>query len=499
MSILLSELLDAFSCTIHGNASKITVTRIEYDSRKAVDAGTLFFCMPGARLDGHDYAAKVYEAGCRAFVVEHTVDLPEDAVQIVVKTARESLALLSAKFYGNPADKLKLIGITGTKGKTTTAILVSEILSCCGIKCAYIGSNGIQIGDKHYPTVNTTPESRELHRYFALMLEDGVTHVAMEVSSQALNNYRVMGLHFDSAIYTNLAPDHISPEEHPTFEDYRDAKRKLFTDHGVGTIIYNADDKHAEYMIHGINANLVSCAIHADAAFKAEDIRPYRDRTSLGIDFDLLHEGVKTGFRMRTPGEFSVYNGLSAIAVCAHYGVSLREISDALRTISIKGRFEIVDALDGVTFIIDYAHNGLSLTHALEVLRTYDPKRLICVFGCIGGRTFGRRKELAETAGRLADFTVITSDNPDNEDPDVIIADVLTYFDKSKLYTTITDREEAVRFVTRIADEGDIILFAGKGHEDYQLVNGEKVPFSEKAILLDEAAKIAADVRAAVL
>lgn len=499
MSILLSELLDAFSCTVYGNADALTINRIEYDSRKAVDAGTLFFCMPGARLDGHDYAAKVYEAGCRAFVVEHIVALPDDAVQIVVRTARESLALLSARFYGNPADKLKLIGITGTKGKTTTAIMVSEILNSCGIRCAYIGSNGIQIGEKHYPTVNTTPESRELHRYFALMLENGITHVAMEVSSQALNNYRVTGLKFDTAIYTNLAPDHISPEEHPTFEDYRDAKRKLFTDYGAGTIIYNADDGHADYMIRDAKANFVSCAIHADADFKAEDIRPYRDSTSLGIDFDLVHDGIKTGFRLRTPGEFSVYNGLSAIAVCVHYGVSVREASDALRTISIRGRFEIVDALDGITFIIDYAHNGLSLTHALEVLRAYDPKRLICVFGCIGGRTFGRRKELAQTSGKLADFTVITSDNPDNEDPDVIIADVLTYFDKSKLYTTITDREEAVRFVTRIANEGDIVLLAGKGHEDYQLVNGVKVPFSEKAILLDEAAKVKAEIREAVL
>lgn len=499
MSISLSQLLESFPCTLHGNPDALIVNQIEYDSRKAVNEGTLFFCMPGARSDGHAYAEKVYKAGCRAFVVEHRVALPDDAVQIIVENARAALALLSAKFYGNPADKLKLIGITGTKGKTTTAILVSEILNSCGIRCAYIGSNGIQIGAQHYPTVNTTPESRELHRYFALMLENGITHVAMEVSSQALNNYRVMGLQFDTAIYTNLAPDHISPEEHPTFEDYRDAKRKLFTDHAAKTIIYNADDEHADYMIHGAKANFVSCAIHQNADFKAEAIHPYRDRTSLGIDFDLVHSGIKTGFRMRTPGEFSVYNALSAIAVCVHYGVSIREASNALRTISIQGRFEIVDALDGVTFIIDYAHNGLSLTHALEVLRRYDPKRLICVFGCIGGRTYGRRRELAEASGKLADYTIITSDNPDTEDPDAIIADVLTYFDCSKLYTTITDREEAVRFAARIANEGDIVLFAGKGHEDYQLINGKKMPFSEKAILLDEVAKIKANVREAVL
>ena len=499
MSITLSNLISSISCDVRGDAAGITVDSLEYDSRKVSGNHTLFFCMPGARLDGHDYAEKVYESGCRALVVERFLPLPDDCVQIKVNKARETLALLSAEFYSRPADKLKLIGLTGTKGKTTTAILVSEILNSCGIKCAYIGSNGIEICGRHYPTVNTTPESRELHRFFAMMVEAGVTHVAMEVSSQALNNYRVCGLKFDTVIFTNLAPDHISPGEHPTFEDYRDAKKKLFTDYGAETIIVNTDDDYADYMISGADAEIISCSLLGDGDFHAAGIRPYRDRTSLGIEFDLICGGIKTGFRLRTPGEFSVYNGLSAIAACVHYGVSVREASDALRSISIKGRFEIVDALDGITFIIDYAHNGLSLTHALEVLREYEPSRLICVFGCIGGRTYGRRQELAQTSGKLADFTIITTDNPDNEDPDDIIADVLTYFDQSKLFTTITDREEAVRFAARIAKEGDIILFAGKGHEDYQLIRGEKIPFSEKAILLDEASKINAEIREAVM
>ena len=490
MSIKLDQLLAGYPCRVVGNPAGIEIDAVEYDSRKAKSSRTLFFCMPGARLDGHDFAPALYDAGCRAFVVERELALPEDAVQIIVPHARESLAHLSARFYGNPADKLKLIGLTGTKGKTTTAILIREILCSCGIPCAYIGSNGILIGDKHYETVNTTPESRELHRYFAMMVEAGVTHCVLEVSSQALNNYRVCGLTFDTAVYTNLAEDHISPTEQPTFDDYRDAKRKLFTRYGVKNIVYNMDDANHAYMIDGVQANLISCGILGSADFKAGDIRPYRDSTSLGIDFDVTHNGVKTGIRLRTPGEFSVYNGLEAIAVCTICGLTVRQASDALRTISITGRFEIVDALPGITFIIDYAHNGFSLTHALEVLREYRPRRLICVFGCIGGRTRGRRKELAQASGSLADFTVITSDNPDNEDPDVIIEDVLTYFDKSKPYTTITDRDEAVRFTVRIAQEGDIVLFAGKGHETYQLVAGEKVPFSEKAIILDEAAKI---------
>ncbi len=490
MSIKLDKLLTGYPCRIVGNPADIEIDSVEYDSRKAKSAKTMFFCMPGARLDGHDYAPAVYKAGCRAFVVERELALPNDAVQIVVSHARESLAHLSARFYGNPADKLTLIGLTGTKGKTTTAILIREILCSCGIPCAYIGSNGILIGDRHYETVNTTPESRELHRYFAMMVEAGVTHCVLEVSSQALNNYRVCGLTFDTAVYTNLSEDHIGAGEHATFDEYRDAKRKLFTRHGAKNIVYNADDANHAYMIDGVQANLISCSIAGEGDFTAQDIRPYRDSTSLGIDFDVTHNSVKTGVRLRTPGEFSVYNGLEAIAVCTICGLSIRQASDALRTISITGRFEIVDALSGVTFIIDYAHNGFSLTHALSVLREYRPRRLICVFGCIGGRTQIRRKELAEASAKLADFTVITSDNPDHEDPDIIIEDVLTYFDKSKPYTTITDREEAVRFVLRIAEEGDIVLFAGKGHETYQLIAGEKVPFSEKAIILDEAAKI---------
>ncbi len=489
MSIRLSTLIQNYPCEIHGSADPI-LTEIEYDSRKRVADGNLFFCMPGAKLDGHSFAGKVYEAGCRAFVVEHLLDLPDDAVQVVVKSSRAALADLSAVFYGEPAKQLTLIGITGTKGKTTTAILIKEILCACGIDCAYIGSNGISYQDKQFETVNTTPESRELHRHFRGMLDAGVTHVVMEVSSQAICTHRVNGLQFDTVIYTNLGRDHISPIEHATFDDYRDAKRRLYTDFGAKNIVYNADDEHGAYMVHGTNARLLSYAIQKDADFRGSDLRPYRDSTSLGIEFDVTYDGIRTGVRLRTPGAFSIYNGLAAIAACTCYGVTIRECAEALRTISITGRFEIVDAVPGVTFIIDYAHNGLSLTNALSELRTYSPKRLICVFGTVGGRTQERRQELAEAASKYADYSVITSDNPNFENPDVIIAEIVAHLDPNALYTTITDRDEAVRFAVRIAEEGDIILFAGKGHETYQLINGAKVPFSERTIILDEAAKV---------
>ncbi len=491
MTALLTDLLSGIKCELHGSPAGKSIEKIEYDSRRA-DSTTLFFCMPGARADGHNFAPQAYDLGCRAFVVERILSLPPDAVQILVAHSRETLAYVSAKFYGNPADEMTVIGITGTKGKTTTAILIEEILNSCGTSCGYIGTNGVVIGENRYDTINSTPESRELHKYFRMMRERGYTHVVMEVSSQALDHYRVAGIKFDTVIYTNFSEDHIGEGEHATLEEYRDAKHKLFTDYSAKNVIYNADDPTAEYMINGATGRLISYGIDKEAEFRGCDMRPFRAETSLGIDFDVVRDGVKTGIRLRTPGSFSVYNGLAAIAAVTCSGISVREAADALKCISIKGRFEIVDAIPGITFIIDYAHNGLSLTRALTVLREYSPKRLICVFGSVGGRTYVRRRELAEAASRLADFSVITSDNPDREAPENIINDILAYFDSTKLYTAITDREEAVRFAVRIANEGDIVLFAGKGHEDYQLIDGKRVPLIERKIILDEAQRVLA-------
>ncbi len=488
MEILLDDLLSAFPGETAGETAGRVIGKVEYDSRKA-DRETLFFCLPGARADGHDYAPSAYEAGCRAFVVERALPLPADAVQIIVPDAREALAYASARFYGDPAKELCVIGVTGTKGKTTTALYISGILSACGIPCAYIGTNGVVIGGEHFETVNSTPESRELHRFFAMMRDRGYTHVAMEVSSQALYHARVKGIPFDTVIFTNLTEDHVSPTEHATFEEYRDAKRKLFRDYGAKHVIANADDPYTPYMTESVRERTVTYGIDSPADYTASGIGRFRDETCLGVEFEMTACGQKTHVRLRQPGRFSAYNGLAAIAAAACMGISPEKAAEAAAAISVRGRMEMVDAIPGITFIIDYAHNGVSLTNALTELRAYDPGRLVCVFGCIGGRTFHRRRELAEAASSLADFTVVTSDNPDFEDPEDIIEDVMQYFDPSKLAITIPDREEAVRFAVRTAKKGDIVLFAGKGHETYQIVRGEKVPFSERAVLLDEAAK----------
>ncbi len=502
--MLLTKLLTALpEAIVTGCPEGVDIHTIEYDSRKTgpetgFGCHSLFVCMPGARLDGHDYAPAMYEKGCRTFLCARRMDLPEDAVQIQVETPRLALAQLSAAFYGYPAAEMKIIGITGTKGKTTTAILLSGILSENGIPCAYIGSNGIDIGPDHYETVNTTPESRELQKYFRKMLDAGYRHVVMEVSSQALHTWRVHGIPFDACLFTNLGEDHISPSEHPSFEDYRDCKRRLFFDYPCRHIVTNPDDPHWQAVSGNPSVPTLTYAIEtranpetgAPVDFTASDIRPFRSETALGIEFDCVHNGTRTPVRLRTPGDFSVYNGLCAIAAASLYGITVEDCARTLYHMSIRGRFEIVDAIPGVTFLVDYAHNGMSLENALTELRRYKPGRLICLFGSIGGRAQNRRRELAEVSGKLADISIITSDNPDREPPEEIIRDILSWFDRSRPHFVIPDREEAVRAAVQMARPGDIVLLAGKGHETYQIIEGEKVPFSERNILLEEAALV---------
>lgn len=484
--MILTKLFEKIEYTVlAGNASSVDVRCIEYNSMK-IRGGELFVCLPGARVDGHSFAKSAYNAGCRAFLCERPVELPSDAFIAVTPDTRSALAEISATFYGYPAEKLHIIGVTGTKGKTTTALLIQSILENSGIPCAYIGSNGVIINGRHVETVNTTPESRELQHYFATMVAEGVTHAAIEVSSQALEHNRVQGLDFDVCIFTNLSPDHIGEGEHASFEEYRDAKRKLFSDYVTKLAVINADDEASEYMVRGAGVPTVTFSMKGDADFSGSGCEIYRDETSLGITFACENGGIRTKVTMRTPGLFSASNGLAAIAACSYFGVSVESSAEILARTPVNGRFEVVDGLAGRTFIVDYAHNGLSLTSALKVLRQYDPTRLICVFGSVGGRTRGRRRELAEAASALADYCIITSDNPDFEEPSEITDEIVNYFDKSTPYEVIVDREKAVRRAVSMAEVGDIVLFAGKGHERYQLVRGEKVPFCERDIIKDE-------------
>ena len=468
-----------------------SIEAVEYSSKSA-GKNTLFFCLRGASGDGHDYAADAYSSGCRAFVVERFLDLP-DAVQIVVADSREALAYMSAAFYGHPADSLKIIGVTGTKGKTTTAHIFRAIMENAGIPCAYVGTSGVIIGNKTYDTKNTTPESRDLQAYFKEMINKNVKYAVIEVSSQALAHHRVDGVPFAAAAFLNLSEDHVGGVEHPTFEDYMYSKSRLFSEHKPEFVVYNADDESSAYMLAECAAPRVSFSISNESAdYFASDIAPYRDEMTLGVSFSLHTKSQTTDVRVCQPGKFSVSNALAAIALAVHFGVSEKDCARTLAHATAPGRCEIVKGLAGRTFVIDYAHNGVSLSASLSVLREYDPARLIVVFGSVGGRTKGRRAELAHAASTLADLAVVTSDNPDFEPPEDVIRDILAAWDGAALYIAIPDRDEAVREAIRLSEPGDIVLFAGKGHETYQLIRGERVPFSERELILSECAEIEA-------
>ena len=466
----------------HTGASDAEISAITYDSRKAA-AGSLFVCLVGAWLDGHTYAASAYKNGCRAFLCEHALDLPADAAQIITADTRAALAVIGADFYGNPADQLHIIGITGTKGKTTTALLTAAIMTEAGLPCAYIGSNGVDIAGVHEATANTTPESLELHRLFRKMLDANVHHVVLEVSSQALRHNRVDGIPFEVVAFTNLSEDHIGPGEHPDFEDYKNAKHRLFADYQAREMIYNADDDTSEFMRIGFGGHQTSYGIERAADYHGTALAQFRSETALGIDFLCEHSGSSTAVRVLSPGEFSASDALCAIALCGAFGVSPAQAAQTLAHTPVQGRFEVVEGLPGRTFIVDYSHNGLALTSALKTLRAYNPHKLLCVFGSVGGRTQVRRRELAEAAGAFADYSIITSDNPDFEPPEDVIKEIASHMPEGAHYTCITDRRDAIRAAIGMAEDGDIILFAGKGHEDYQLIEGKKVHFVEREII----------------
>ncbi len=486
--MILSELMKVIDYTETINrsgldAKQIDILSLASDSRK-VFAGSLFVCISGALSDGHDYINAAYNSGCRVFVAEHTVELPDDAFIIVAKNTRVALARLSAAFFDHPAKELTVIGITGTKGKTTSSLLIYNVLSENGIPAAYIGSNGIYYLDNRFDTVNTTPESYDLHENMRKMVDAGVKVLVMEVSSQALKMARVHGIDFDIAVFTNLSPDHIGEFEHPDFNDYKHCKHTLFTDYNAKYMIYNADDEHSEEMTYGSRCEKISFAVNTPADYKAENITFFRSPANIGVAFDCKADGDTLPISLSFPGDFSVYNAMTALAVCERLGLDRKDIISAMKKVRIDGRFETYELPNGATVVIDYAHNGVSLKAALTALRNYCPTRLICLFGSVGGRTQMRRAELGLVASRDADFCIITSDNPDNESPTVIISEIAAYFTAGTCpYVAIADRRQAIEYALTNSRKGDIILLAGKGHETYQLICGIREHFSEAEII----------------
>ncbi|MBO7148989.1 MAG: UDP-N-acetylmuramoyl-L-alanyl-D-glutamate--2,6-diaminopimelate ligase [Clostridia bacterium] len=456
---------------------------IVYDSRKAYE-GVVFVCLAGTQSDGHDYAKSAYQNGCRVFLAQKPLDLPDDACVVITDNTRSALASISAEFFSHPERRLKLIGITGTKGKTTVTKLTRDILTAGGINTATIGTNGIFINGEHTPTVNTTPESYELYKAFDKMVNSGVEVCVTEVSSQAYLTHRVDGITFDIGVFTNLAYDHIGNGEHPDFENYMECKAHLFENSRFA--IYNADDEHYTDIRKGAKCPSQTYSANGHADYFATLINEYKTDTSLGVSFECHALTGMIPIKLKMPGKFNVYNALAAIAAAKRLGVRDEVIAEALKTSTVDGRFEIVDALDYATVIIDYAHNGFSMQNLLDTVRRYSPRRLVVLFGSVGSRTEIRRKELGDVCAKCADFSIITSDNPDFEDPDAIIADIeQSFIGKATPYVKIADRAEAIRYALKNACVGDVILLAGKGHERYQLIEGKHVHFDEREVIAD--------------
>lgn len=478
----LGELLQGISYTCVSGTAEREITDVIYDSRKVME-GCLFVCIPGAKADGHQFAADAVRAGAKALLTEREVELPEDAdvTMIRVEDVRYAMAFVSAAYFGHPAEQMKIIGITGTKGKTTTTYLVKSILEQAGRKVGLIGTIEIIIGDTHIHAENTTPQSYLVQKYFRMMADAGCDTVVMEVSSQGLMLHRTQGFVFDFGIFTNLEPDHIGENEHKDFDDYLHCKSLLFRQCRVG--IVNRDDSHWEAVTKDCTCQLETYGIDTEADLRATDIAFLIEGGSLGMAFTtkgLTELSVKTA----SPGKFSVYNALTAIAICRHFGVDEEEIRRALAAAKVKGRTEMVKVSDAFTLMIDYAHNAMALKSLLETLRAYNPHRLVCLFGCGGNRAKSRRYEMGEVSGRMADLTIITSDNPRTEEPQAIIDDIKTGIAKTDgRYVEICDRKEAIAYAIDHGEPGDIIVLAGKGHEDYQEINGVKYPMDERVLI----------------
>lgn len=463
---------------------KTDITAITEDSRKA-DAGSVFVCIKGARVDGHSLTPEVYKKGCRIFVSEHALSLPTDAFVAVVPSTRASLATLATVFYSHPSHRLHVIGITGTKGKTTTAALISHILNENGIPCGYIGTNGTSYGNTVIPATNTTPDAVTLQRTLLAMVESGIKAVALEVSSQALMQYRVGGMRFGTVLFTNFSPDHVGEHEHPTLEHYRNTKHTLFTDFEAEHAVWNLDDATTPLMQqHSRAPQDVTFSMCHGADLCAENAKPSWDGAP-GISFDLLANGRTLPCTLPLLGLCNVSNALAALSVTTRvFGIPEAEAIRSLSGAHVAGRSECIPLPNGAAVVIDYAHNGESLKQILTSLREYRPGRLIALFGSVGDRSQMRRAELGQVAAAMCDLAILTSDNPGNEGPEKILFEIASHFAGTDTpYITIPDRKEAIRHAISITKNGDILLLAGKGHEDYQLIGREKRPFSEHAIV----------------
>lgn len=461
----------------------VEISGIFYDSRQ-VQPGGIFVCISGYRADGHAYIDQALAKGAKVVVVEKPVEMQQGVSYLTVRDTRRALAALACSYYDFPADELNLIGVTGTNGKTSTTYLTRAILKKHGEKVGLLGTIANLVGDEVIPAHHTTPESSDLQQLFRGMVQAKVTYAVMEVSSHALELQRVAGCEYDVAIFTNLTQDHL--DFHPSLEAYLEAKAKLFKGLGPGNkkrckyAVINYDDQYFQYLASRTRVPVISYGLKQGAAYRATDVEIRMD----GISYTVQYPGGSFALNLKLGGKFSVYNSLAACAVGLEEGVPPELVKTALEEMQgIPGRFQLLNCGQDFAVVVDYAHTPDSLENVLHTARQVTPGRVIVVFGCGGDRDRTKRPIMGATAARLGDYCIVTSDNPRTENPRSIIADIEAGMTGSTApYQVVEDRRKAIKTALAMAEPGDMVVIAGKGHENYQIIGEQVIPFDDAAV-----------------
>ena len=479
--MILKSLLKGLDYEVIKGNEESKVQNIRYDNRK-IEQGDAFVCVKGFKVDGHSFIGDAIKKGAKTLIVQEDVSVQEDITIIKVRDTRKALAIMSSNYFGNPKDKLKIIGITGTNGKTTSAFIIKSILEKAGFMTGLIGTIANYIGNKKVDAVRTTPESYELHELFKNMVDAGVEYCVMEVSSHSLELDRVYGIQFEEGIFTNLTRDHL--DFHKTFENYYNAKFKLFerSNHSI----INLDDPYGANIVkdieeRGVKTKVSTFSIEKESDFKAFEIKSHSNGSEFKVNLESIEE-----FSINIPGEYNIYNSLGCIICAYNLNIPMDKIKEGLSDVVIPGRCELVAKEKNLPYsiIIDYAHTPDGLENILSTVKAFTKNRMISVFGCGGDRDKVKRPQMGKIGCELSDIAIITSDNPRSEEPMDIINDIVKPLNYDNFVIEV-NRKEAIRKAMNMALEGDVIVIAGKGHETYHILKDETIHFDEREVVYD--------------